>query len=103
MARGDQLGRQWKIIQTLVSARKGKSAALNSLKCSNAIPEPFIGILKPLQVAGLPIYTDKEYGKFKRILSRVNDAAVNRKSIEIVYFTMRRINRSPSQCCFGFT
>ena len=27
MARGDQLGRQWKIIQTLVSARKGKSAA----------------------------------------------------------------------------
>jgi hypothetical protein len=27
MARGDQLGRQWKIIQILISSRKGKSAA----------------------------------------------------------------------------
>jgi len=27
MARGDQSGRQWKIIQTLISSRKGKSAA----------------------------------------------------------------------------
>ena len=27
MARGDQLSRQWRIIQTLVSARQGKSAA----------------------------------------------------------------------------
>ena len=27
MARGDQLGRQWKIIQTLISAKLGKSAA----------------------------------------------------------------------------
>jgi hypothetical protein len=27
MARGDQLGRQWKIIQTLISSKMGKSAA----------------------------------------------------------------------------
>ena len=27
MARGDHSGRQWKIIQTLISSRKGKSAA----------------------------------------------------------------------------
>lgn len=27
MARGDQLGRQWKIIQTLITLKKGKSAA----------------------------------------------------------------------------
>ncbi|MBW2610610.1 MAG: WYL domain-containing protein [Deltaproteobacteria bacterium] len=27
MARGDQLGRQWRIIQTLISSRKGKSAS----------------------------------------------------------------------------
>jgi len=25
--RGDQIGRQWRIIQTLISSRKGKSAA----------------------------------------------------------------------------
>lgn len=27
MGRGDQLGRQWRIIQTLISSRKGKSEA----------------------------------------------------------------------------
>ena len=27
MARGDQLGRQWKIIQALISSKLGKSAA----------------------------------------------------------------------------
>ena len=27
MARGDQLGRQWNIIQTLITSKKGKSAA----------------------------------------------------------------------------
>jgi len=27
MARGDQLGRQWRIIQTLISSRRGRSAA----------------------------------------------------------------------------
>jgi len=36
----------------------------------------------------------KEYGKFKGILNRVNDAAVNRKSIEIVYYTMSRRKES---------
>ena len=36
----------------------------------------------------------KEYGKFKGILNQVNDAAVNRKSIEIVYFTMSRKKES---------
>ncbi|MCJ7594228.1 MAG: WYL domain-containing protein, partial [Desulfobacterales bacterium] len=32
----------------------------------------------------------KEYGKFKEIINRVNDATINRKSIEIVYYTMSR-------------
>jgi len=32
----------------------------------------------------------KEYGKFKEILNRVNEAAINRKSIEIVCYTMSR-------------
>jgi hypothetical protein len=27
MARGDQLGRQWRIIQTLITSKQGKSAA----------------------------------------------------------------------------
>jgi len=171
MARGDQLGRQWKIIQTLISSRQGKSAAdlAAELECH---PRTLYRDLEALQVAGFPIYTErvagknlwslldtvkhqipvpftltelmalyfgrdmlkvfkdmvfydsleslfqkvkttlppesikylknveqtlhlsmkpyKEYGKFKEILNRVNDAAINRKSIEIVYFTMSR-------------
>jgi predicted DNA-binding transcriptional regulator YafY len=175
MARGDQLGRQWKIIQTLISSRKGKSAAdlAQNLECH---PRTVYRDLEALQVAGFPIYTErsegknlwslldtvkhqipvpfsltelmalyfgrdmlkvfkdmvfydsleslfqkvkttlppesikylknveqtlhlsmkpyKEYGKFKEILNRVNDAAINRKSIEIVYYTMRRKKES---------
>jgi predicted DNA-binding transcriptional regulator YafY len=171
MARGDQLGRQWKIIQTLISSRKGKSAAelAQDLECH---PRTVYRDLEALQVAGFPIYTErsegknlwslldtvkhqipvpftltelmalyfgrdmlkvfkdtvfydsleslfqkvrttlppesikylknveqtlhlgmkpyKEYGKFKEILNRVTDAALNRKTIEIVYYTMSR-------------
>ena len=175
MARGDQLGRQWKIIQTLISSRIGKSAAdlAEEMECH---PRTVYRDLEALQVAGFPIYTErsegknlwslldtvkhqipvpfsltelmalyfgrdmlkvfkdtpfydsleslfqkvkttlppesikylkdveqtlhlgvkpyKEYGKFKEILNRVNDAAINRKSIEIVYYTMSRKKES---------
>ena len=175
MARGDQLGRQWKIIQTLISSKIGKSAAdlAQDLECN---PRNIYRDLEALQVAGFPIYTErvdgknlwslldtvkhqipvpfsltelmalyfsrdmlkvfkdtafydsleslfekvkttlppesrkylenventlyvgvkpyKEYGKFKGILNQVNDAAINRKSIEIVYFTMSRKKES---------
>ncbi len=175
MARGDRLGRQWKIIQILVSSRIGKSAAelSDELECH---PRTLYRDLEALQVAGFPIYTErvegknlwslldtvkhqmpvpfsltelmalyfsrdmlkvfkdtpfydsleslfqkvkttlppesgkyldsveqtlhvgvkpyKAYGKFKGILNQVNDAATNRKSIEMVYFTMSRKKES---------
>ncbi len=171
MARGDQLGRQWKIIQTLISSKRGKSAAelASELECH---PRTVYRDLEALQIAGFPIYTErvegkslwsvldtvkhqipvpfslpelialyfgtdilkvfkdtvfhdslkslsqkikatlppdsldyignlehtlqvgfkpyKEYGKFKEIINRVNDAAVKRKTVEIVYYTMSR-------------
>jgi len=171
MARGDQLGRQWKIIQTLISSTRGKSAAelASELDCH---ARTVYRDLEALQIAGFPIYTErlegknlwslldtvkhqipipfslpelmalyfstdmlkvfkdtvfydsleslsqkvkttlppeslkyvknieqtlqvgikpyKEYGKFKEIINRVNDAAVNRKTIEMVYYTMSR-------------
>jgi predicted DNA-binding transcriptional regulator YafY len=171
MARGDQLARQLKIIQTLIASRQGKSAAelAEDLECH---PRTLYRDLEALQAAGFPIYTEriegknlwslldtvkhqipvpftlpelmalyfstdmlkvfkdtvfydsleslskkvkttlppeslkyvknveqtlqvgikpyKEYGKFKEIINRVNDAAVNRKSIEMVYYTMSR-------------
>ena len=62
MARGDQLGRQWRIIQTLISSRKGKSASelAQDLECH---PRTLYRDLEALQVAGFPIYTERSEGK----------------------------------------
>ncbi|HDZ23089.1 MAG TPA: transcriptional regulator [Desulfobacteraceae bacterium] len=171
MARGEQLGRQWRIIQTLVTSRTGKSAAdlADELECN---PRTVYRDLEALQIAGFPIYTEKEgtrslwslldtvkhqipipfslpelmalyfsgdmlevfrgtvfhdsleslfrkikttlppeslkylqeveqtlhleikpfkeYEKFREIINRVNDAAVRKKRVEIVYYTMSR-------------
>lgn len=50
MARGDQLGRQWKIIQTLISSKMGKSASdlAQDLECN---PRTIYRDLEALQVA----------------------------------------------------
>jgi biotin operon repressor len=62
MARGDQLGRQWRIIQTLLSSKLGKSAAelADGLDCN---PRTVYRDLEALQVAGFPIYTERIDGK----------------------------------------
>jgi predicted DNA-binding transcriptional regulator YafY len=164
MARGDQLGRQWRIIQTLITSGM------------EANPRTVYRDLEALQVAGFPIYTErvdgknlwslldtmkhqipipfnlmelmalyfsrdmmkvfrdtvfydnleslfnkikttlpreslaylekteqvllmgikpyKDYGRFREIINRVNEAAVQKKSIEIVYYTMSRKKES---------
>jgi len=171
MARGDQLGRQWRIIQILISSRSGKSAAelAAALDCR---ARTIYRDLNALQMAGFPIYTEamggrnlwsvldsvkhqtpipfslpelmaihfstrmlqvfrgavfydaleslsqkirttlppeslnyvkkleqtldvgispyKEYGRFSEIIGRAQEAAINRKSIEMVYYSMRR-------------
>ena len=175
MARGDQLGRQWRIIQTLISSRFGKSAGelAEELECH---PRTVYRDLAALQTAGFPIYNEKaegkhlwslldtvkhhipipfslpelmalhfagdmmkvfrgtvfydsleslfhkvkttlppeskkfiqnveqtlhlglkptkQYFKFKEIINRVNEAAVNKRTVEIVYYTMSRKKES---------
>ncbi len=175
MARGDQLGRQWRIIQTLITSKMGKSAAelAEEIECH---PRTVYRDLEALQVAGFPIYTDRvggknvwslldtvkheipipfslpelmalhfssdmmkvfrgtvffdsleslfqkvkttlppesnkfiknveqtlhigmkphnKYSKFKEIIKQVNDAAVHKKTIEIVYYAMSRKKES---------
>lgn len=175
MARGDQLGRQWRIIQTLINSKLGKSAAdlAEEIECH---PRTVYRDLEALQVAGFPIYNEKvegkglwslldtvkhqipipfsltelmalyfgsdmlkvfkdtvfydsleslfkkikttlppestkylntveqtlhlglkpfkEYGKFREIINRVNEAAIKKTSIEIVYYTMSRKKES---------
>ena len=55
MARGDQLGRQWKIIQILVSSKMGKTAAelATELECH---PRTLYRDLEALQVAGFHLH-----------------------------------------------
>jgi predicted DNA-binding transcriptional regulator YafY len=61
MPRGDQLARQWKIIQTLITSRRGKSTAdlAEELECH---PRTLYRDPEALQVAGFPIYTEKAEG-----------------------------------------
>jgi predicted DNA-binding transcriptional regulator YafY len=171
MARGDQLARQWKIIQTLITSRQGKSAAdlASVIECH---PRTLYRDLEALQAAGFPIYTErvegknlwslldtlkhhipipfsltelmalyfstdmlkafkgtafhdsleslsqkikatlppesmkyiksveqtlhvgikpyKDYARFREIINRMNEAALEKKSVEIVYYTMSR-------------
>jgi predicted DNA-binding transcriptional regulator YafY len=171
MARGDQLGRQWGIIQILVTSGAGKSAAELALEMESH-PRTVYRDLEALRLAGFPIYTErvegknvwslldtlkhhmpvpfsrpelmalhftrdmmkvfkgtafndsleslfqkvkttlppesikylktveqtlqiavkpyKDYARFKGIIDRANDAAVKRKTVEIVYYTMSR-------------
>ncbi len=62
MARGDQLGRQWKIIQRLLSTRRGQPVAelAKSLDCH---PRTVYRDLEALQIAGFPVLNERKEGK----------------------------------------
>ena len=62
MARGDQLARQWKIFQTLVTSRHGKSVRdlAENLDCHR---RTVYRDLEALEAAGFPIYTENVDGK----------------------------------------
>jgi len=62
MARGDQLGRQWKIIRTLIASKQGKSVQglASELACH---PRTVYRDLEALQVAGFPVYTQRHNNK----------------------------------------
>jgi len=62
MARGDQLARQWKIIQSLISSRLGKSVSdlSENLDCHT---RTVYRDLEALQAAGFPVYTNIVGGK----------------------------------------
>ena len=62
MARGDQLARQWTIIQSLLSSRTGKpiSELAEALGCHR---RTVYRDLEALQSAGFPLYSDQEEGR----------------------------------------
>ena len=67
MARGDQLARQWKIFQTLVTSRHGKSVRdlAKNLDCHK---RTVYRDLEALEAAGFPIYTENSNGKSRWFL-----------------------------------
>lgn len=171
MARGDQLARQWMILQELLVSRRGRSASelAGSLECN---PRTVYRDLEALMNAGFPIYSErtqgkslwslldtmkhqiplpvtqmellalyfsrnmlkmfkgtafhdaleslaqktkttmppeslryidqvestlhiglkhyKDYGRFKEVINQINEAAIDQKTVEIVYYTMSR-------------
>ena len=62
MARGDQLGRQWKIIRRLIASTRGKSVQdlASELSCH---ARTVYRDLEALQVAGFPVYTERKNQK----------------------------------------
>lgn len=62
MARGEQLGRQWRIIQSLLAARTGRSAAelADEVDCHR---RTLYRDLEALQVAGFPLFTEQAEGR----------------------------------------
>ena len=62
MARGDQLSRQWKLIQSLMASRLGKTAAqlAAELDCH---PRTAYRDLEALEAAGFPLCTDQRSGR----------------------------------------
>jgi len=60
-------------------------------KVKTTLPPESIKYLENVeQTLHLAIKPYKDYGRFKEILNRVTDAALNRRTIEIVYYTMSR-------------
>lgn len=62
MPRGDQLARQWQIIQTIAASQTGKTTADLADELS-ANPRSVYRDLEALQTAGFPIYTNRVNGK----------------------------------------
>lgn len=64
MARGDQMGRQWKVIQTLITTHQGKTVneLVDELEL-DCHPRTVYRDLEALQAAGFPIYTETVDGK----------------------------------------
>ena len=62
MARGDQLARQWRILQSLIASHRGKSAADLAQELEYHWRTVYRD-LEALQLAGFPIYTDRVEGK----------------------------------------
>ena len=66
MARGEQLGRQWIILQILITSTSGKSASVLAQRV-NCHTRTIYRDLEALQIAGFPIYTEKKDGGNRNI------------------------------------
>jgi hypothetical protein len=64
-------------------------------KIKTTLPRESLTYLnKTEQVLQMGIKPYKDYGRFREIINRVNEVAFQKKSIEIVYYTMSREKES---------
>ncbi len=93
--RGDQLSRQWRILRQIEVSKNGLTAAeiaeLSSISHRTAYRD-----LDDLQLAGFPLFAEmgikpyKDYARFRKIINTVNQAALECRSIEMLYLPLRR-------------
>ena len=74
MARGDQLARQWRIIQTLIASKRGKSVA-DLVKDENCHLRTVYRDLEALQEAGFPIYQERRLHQGEDLAPHPEDRA----------------------------
>jgi len=81
MSRGDQIERQWRIMQILLSSRYGKTVKelAERFECS---PRTVYRDLEALQLAGFPVYNDRVEGANRWLLM---DTAKHRVPIPFSY------------------
>ena len=95
MARGDQLGRQWTILQILITSNTGKSVS-DIAQQVNCHTRTVYRDLEALQIAGFPIYTEKKEGKtFWCILENAKKQApipLNLSELMALYFGRDMLN-----------
>lgn len=93
--RGDQLSRQWRILRQIEVSKNGLTAA-EIAELGGVTPRTAYRDLDDLQLAGFPLFADmgikpyKDYARFREIISTVNQAALERCSIEMLYLPLRR-------------
>jgi predicted DNA-binding transcriptional regulator YafY len=99
MARGDQLARQWKIIQALISSGRGTTAAqlAEEVECAQ---RTVYRDLEALQAAGFPVYNDRD--EDGRSLWQLSDAVkkqtplpLNMSELMALYFCSDMLKTLP--------
>ena len=99
MARGDQLGRQWQLVQHLIQARGGVGAAELARRLGCHVRTVYRD-LEALQLGGFPVYNDQRDGRnLWALLDTVQDQVpipLTPRELLALYFSKSALNHLKS-------